>query len=111
MKNILKEINNAVRFLLEIVSILSIGYWGFNLKNIGNLKFAVGIIAPLIVVLIWFRWGAPMSEFHLNGIPKLILEVPIFAIATLCLYFSGRHSLSLVFAVVIIVNTFLIYIL
>ena len=40
---ILKNTNNALRFLLEVAAIVAIAYWGLTLRSFGAWRYAVAI--------------------------------------------------------------------
>ncbi|SEO44325.1 Protein of unknown function [Amphibacillus marinus] len=108
---IVRNLNNGIRFLLEVISVLAIGYWGFHYKEIGYWRIILGISTPLIVILVWSRWGAPMSDHRLDGFAKLALELGVFGFAIVCLSFSQQSKLAIALAIVVVLNTVLVYLL
>lgn len=107
--DMLKNINNACRFILEVIAILSVGYWGLKLNSIGAWRYIVGVCAPLIIVVVWSVWGAPMAEHRLDGFYRLVLETIIFSIAVACLYATHQKSLAVVIGIFMFINTVLLY--
>lgn len=108
---LVKGINNGCRFLLEIAAIAAVGSWGFRLHLLGLWRFAVGGGAPLLLVLVWAVWGAPMAPFRLEGLYRLGLEILLFSVAAAALYASGNKGMAAMLAVAAVVNTLLLYIL
>jgi quinol-cytochrome oxidoreductase complex cytochrome b subunit len=63
----IKSLNVAVRFLLEICVLVSVGYWGFKTGSGWFLKILLGIGAPFLIAIIWGTFGAPKAANHLTG--------------------------------------------
>jgi hypothetical protein len=45
------SLNLAVRFLLEVVALVAIGYWGFS-QHSGVWRFIIGIGGPIIAAIL-----------------------------------------------------------
>jgi hypothetical protein len=106
----LKSINLAVRFLLEICVLISVGYWGFKTGSGWLLKILLGVGAPLLIAVIWGTFGAPKASYHLNGFSLLTLEVVVFGSGAAALFMSKNYSLAWGFAMIVIVNGILIFV-
>ena len=106
----LKSINVAVRFLLEICVLISVGYWGFKSDSGWILKIPLGIGAPLLIAVIWGMFGAPKATYHLNGIMLLALEVLVFGSGVAALYSTKNYSIAWGFAAIILANKVLMLI-
>lgn len=106
----LKSINVAVRFLLEICVLISVGYWGFKTNAGWVLKILMGIGAPLLIAVIWGMFGAPKAAHHLTGLGLLTLEVLVFGSGVAALFATKNYSLAWVFAGIVIVNRFLMFV-
>jgi len=77
---ILKSLNLALTFFLELAMLAALAYAGFQIAS--PLKFVVGIGAPLLAILIWGRFLAPKSPSRLTGSAYLIAKFTLFGIAT-----------------------------
>jgi hypothetical protein len=106
----LKSVNVAVRFLLELCVLFSVGYWGFKTNSGWLLKILLGIGAPLLLAVIWGAFGAPKAAYHLEGLSLLALEVVVFGSGVAALFAAKNYSLAWVFAIVVIVNRILMMI-
>ena len=104
----IKVANLAIRFLLEICVLISIGYWGFKTGSGWLLKIVLGIGVPLLIVVIWAMFGAPKSSMRLEGLLYLLLEVIVFSSGVAALVLTRNYALVWVFAVVIIINRILL---
>ena len=103
----LKSINVAVRFLLEICVLISVGYWGFKTGSGWFLKTLLGIGVPLLIAVFWGMFGAPKAPYHLSGFMLLALEVIVFGSGAAALYATKNNFLALGFAVIVVVNRIL----
>ncbi|EGG37973.1 conserved domain protein [Paenibacillus sp. HGF5] len=48
-----KILNLALRFILELILLFSIGYWGFHFGSGLVAQVALGIGLPLLTAVIW----------------------------------------------------------
>jgi Protein of unknown function (DUF2568) len=104
MMDALKGVNLMVRFLLEIFTLISVGYWGFRTGQGWLFKIVLGIGMPLLIAVLWGMFGAPKSVYHLQGLPMLTLEVFVFGSGVLALFLTKNNSLAWVVALVILLN-------
>ncbi|MGL6198495.1 MAG: YrdB family protein [Lachnospiraceae bacterium] len=92
------------RFVFEILCIVIAGYWGFSKVKYGNWRIVLGILAPLIIVVIWSVWGAPASLHRLQGIASLALELGIYAVSAIYLYNTKFKAFVICFILLAITN-------
>jgi hypothetical protein len=107
---ILKSINLALAFLLELALLAAFAYWGFQSGNSTLEKFLLGIGLPLLVALIWGTFMAPNSARRLQGGAYLALKALLFGLGVAALMAAGRTTLGVAFAVVVVINTILLYV-
>ncbi len=105
-----KNANLALAFLLELCVVAALAFWGF-LTGTGTLtKIALGIGVPVLAIIVWALFGAPRGPWHLTGIWYLLLKIIFFGSAAVALYAAGQHVLGIVFALIFVVNTVLLYV-
>jgi Protein of unknown function (DUF2568) len=107
---ILKPINLALAFLLELALLAAFAYWGFQTGSSTLVKILLGIGLPLLVALIWGIFMAPNSTRHLQGGAYLALKALLFGLGVAALMAAGRTTLGVLFAVVVVINTILLFI-
>jgi Protein of unknown function (DUF2568) len=107
---VIKGINLALRFLLELCALVALGYWGFETGNGAIAKVALGIGAPLVAAVGWGVFVAPRAPVDLPGLVVLLLQVLVFGSAVAGLTATGHRTLALVFAVVVVINAILMYV-
>jgi hypothetical protein len=104
----LKLINLGLRFILEILVLLIIGYWGFQVSQGTLLKFLVGIGLPLLIAVIWGMFGAPKARYLLSGFPCLLLEIVFFGLPVIVLLILEKRTLAFIYGLLSIINLVLI---
>ncbi len=107
MLNLLKSLNLALAFILELCAVAALGYWGFSTGS-GLLQIVLGIGAPLLMIVIWGIFLAPGSSRRLRPPMRQILEMVVLGAAALALVNAGHPTLALIFAVDVIVNMVLV---
>jgi len=101
---ILKNVNLALAFLLELCALAALGYWGFTLPTGWLLKIVVGIGTPVIVAFVWGMFVAPKATYVLPIFYKESIAIAVFAIAALALYAAGKSGWALWFVILVVVN-------
>lgn len=108
-------INLAVRLLLEIVALLSVGMWGWK-QNDGWLRFVLAFGIPILLAAIWGTFAVPDDPSRSGeapivtpGVIRLGIELCFFAFAAWAIYDMKFNKLSLVFGVVVAVHYLLSY--
>jgi Protein of unknown function (DUF2568) len=107
---ILKSINLTLAFLLELALLAAFGYWGFQTGSGTLVKGLLGIGLPLLAAVIWGFFMAPNSARHLQGGAYLALKALLFGLGVAALMATGRIALGVAFAVVVVINTILLYV-
>jgi hypothetical protein len=105
---LVKDINLAVRFLMELCVLASLGYWGYWAGNGLLLKWVMVIGAPLVAAIVWGMFVAPKASIAVSGWMHLLLEFLVFAAGVLALYKTNQITLSIIMAIVIILNKILL---
>lgn len=106
----MKLLNDGLAFLLELVSIIVLAYWGFNLSSSKLISVALAIVIPLIFIVVWWIYLAPKSSHRLDGISLIILKLLLFSMVAYALISINKTSWAIVFMILIIINLALSYI-
>lgn len=107
---VFKGLNLALSFLLELAMLVAYGYWGFNTGDSAIIHWILGLGVPLVAIIIWSIFNAPMSKRRLPRTPRTILEVVMFSLGALALAVSGQTTWAIIFAVLIVINQILLYV-
>lgn len=102
-------INIALRFILEVCALAFLAYWGFQSSQDLLIRLLLGIGLPLFIAILWGVFGSPAAPIPFKGFHRLLLELLIFGLAALALFFSGKPTLAIIYATTVLVNRFLIY--
>ncbi|MBX3080137.1 MAG: YrdB family protein [Anaerolineae bacterium] len=100
----LPSANLALSFLLELVALVALGYWGFQASDNTLLKFILGLGAPILLIVVWGMWLAPKSSRRLRRPWLQIVKLLVFGVTALALANAGQTTLAVIFAVVVIIN-------
>lgn len=101
-------LNLAVRFLLELCMLATVGYWGFKTQSSWALKILFGIGLPVLIAVLWGTFLAPKATRPLSGASFLTLELILFSSGAFALFASGKPTLGWIYAIVLVVNKFLL---
>lgn len=104
-------LNLALRFLLELCGIAALAFWGWSAAAETLPRVALAVLAPAALIVPWAFIVAPKAR---NPIPPdvrvLIGSVLLLAVAAV-LASAGRADLAVAFAVLVVVNTVLMFVL
>lgn len=106
--DVLKGINLAVRFLLELCMLAAVGFWGFKTQSGWGMKLMLGIGLSLLIAGVWGLFVAPRAIYRLSGIPHLLLALILLSSGAVALFASGHPTLGWVYAIILIVNQVLL---
>ncbi len=90
-------INLALRFILELTALASLGLWGWY-KGDGWLRFVLALVIPLTFAALWGIFRIPGDPGHAPvatpGIIRLAFELTYFSLATWSLYDAHFTTLA-----------------
>jgi hypothetical protein len=107
MLTIVKALNLALAFLLELCLLAALGYWGFRVGSGGIARIMLGVGAPAVVIVIWSIFLAPTSSRRLRDPWLLLAKIVLFGAATAALYVAGRPIPAGILAALFVVNSIL----
>jgi hypothetical protein len=105
-------VNLALRFVLELLALFSLGYWGWTQHaGLARLLWTIGL--PLVAAVAWGTLRVPghpgNAPMAVPGIIRLLLEAAFFGGATWALYATGRENWALIFGLIVLVHYVLSY--
>jgi hypothetical protein len=86
----------ALRFLLELLLLAALAFCGFHAADSLALRLLAGLGAPAAAALLWGLFISPNRRFELGRIPRLLLELALFALAAAALWQLGRPIAGLI---------------
>ena len=97
-------INLAVRFVLELAALGSVGMWGYSLSE-GRLRFVWAVLPPLIAAAAWGTFAVPgdpsrsgAAPVPVPGLVRLGIELAVFGAGTWALFDLGHRTWGLLLA-------------
>ncbi len=106
---VLKHLNLALRFALELCMLAALAYGGYSLSVPMWLKVALAIALPVIAATIWGLFIAPKAKFPLNAGWRIVLETALFGVACLLLAVFHHAYLAIGLAVLVVINEVLLW--
>jgi hypothetical protein len=103
----IKMLNLALRFLLELCALAALGFWGFHTGKGMVVKGLLGLGAPLLAAVVWAIFVSPNASVRVSGLVHLLLEVAVLGSAVVSLYAAGRPKQAAILGVVMVVNRIL----
>jgi hypothetical protein len=102
--SIIKPTNLALRFFLEIASLIAVGYWGFYSGQNLLQDILLGIGLPFVMAVIWGMFVSPKARMRLPEIGRLAIELLVFGGGVLALFGMGRPTLATILAVLVLIH-------
>jgi len=104
-------INLAIRFIVELVAVGIFGYWAWTVAGPGLPGWVAAGIAIAVFVTVWGLFLAPTAERGLSRTQKDVLGTAGLLIAAVALAVIGETTAAAIYAVVVLVNIGLLYVL
>jgi len=105
---LLKALNLALRFAVELASLAALAYWGWHDSETTAVKVLLAIGAPVVWAVLWGTFASPRAPVRLHPGTRLAFEVAAFGAAVIALASAGRPGLALLLALLCTVNRILI---
>ena len=103
-------VNLAARFILEVVGLLALGWWGWNRAE-GALRILLALGIPILAAVIWGTFAVPddpsrsgEARVPVTGTLRLILELAFFASATSALIALDLITLGWVYGIAALIH-------
>lgn len=100
-------INLAIRFLLELSALTTMGIWGWKQSD-GWIRFVLVLGIPIIAAAIWGTFAVPDDPSRSGGAPivtsgivRLIIELAFFGFAIWALYDIGFSKTSMALGIIV----------
>jgi hypothetical protein len=94
----LRGIVLTVRFLCELGMLVALVYWGFTAVD-GALAWVLGLGAPTLAAAIWGTFVSPKARRPLSMPFRLPVEIDLFVLSAVALWFAGAPTAAIVLSV------------
>lgn len=108
---IIKAINLAAAFFLEIAMLIAFAYFGFQYPENTIIKYVMMIALPVTAIMLWGYFAAPKSKHRLQQPSRVLFALTMFGAAIFLLNMTGKTMLAAIFAIMVIINQLLLFIL
>ena len=103
-------INLMIRFILELIALVSVGYWAWKSFD-SPLQYILGIGLPILLTIIWGTFAVPddpsrsgKAPIPVSGLVRLVLEITFFALAVWSLHDLQQNELSYILGGIVIIH-------
>ena len=105
-------VNLALRFILELVGLFALGYWGWTqYSGLYRCLLATGL--PLLAAVLWGTFRVPNDPgpvpVAVPGWTRLLLEAAYFTSAVLAFYASQKPAWAMIFGLAVVVHYLVSY--
>ncbi|GAA3030053.1 YrdB family protein [Microbacterium dextranolyticum] len=92
---------DVLAFLCELFAFGTLAVWGFTAWPFpGNIVAGIG--APVVAILLWAMFVSPRAVFVVHPFVRALVELLVYASATIVWWTSGSAWIGVAFAVVAI---------
>jgi hypothetical protein len=99
----MNPLNSAFRFVLEILALCAIGYWGWR-QGTDRTRYILMLALPAIAAVAWGVFNVPGDPSRGGGAPVRVpglvrvgVELAVFGSAAFALYGVGQKTPAIVF--------------
>jgi drug/metabolite transporter (DMT)-like permease len=104
-----KIANLALRFVLELCALAAVSYAGYHAVQGEAARLALGIAAPILFAVLWSLFAAHKARFPPPQPWKAVIGAVLLEVTAVVLVLEGQSLWAGVIAVVIAVNSALVY--
>jgi len=94
---------DVLAFLCELFAFGTLAVWGFTAWPF-PWNILVGIGAPLVAILLWALFVSPRAVFAVHPFIRALVELLVYASATIVWWAGGQAWIGLCFGVVAVVT-------
>lgn len=96
--------NDIIRFLLEVVAIVSLAIWGFTMWPLPWPGILFGIATPLVAILLWALFLSPKAVLQVDAFGRAIFEIAIMGSVAFAWWSMEQPYIAVAFALVATVS-------
>jgi hypothetical protein len=97
-------VNLAVRFVVELLGVGALGYWGVGVSHEPLVQVLLGVGAPLLLIVTWARVVAPKAVNPLRPQVRVAIGTVLLLVAAGALGVAGQPVAAALLAAVVLLN-------
>lgn len=101
--------NDVVAFLVEVAALVALGAWGFHSGSNALMSWLLGLGIPAMAILLWSLFAAPKSFYDVFW-AEVTVKVLVLGGGVLAAFTLVPIGLAIAFAILVAVNTMLLYV-
>ncbi len=101
---VLRVANDGLAFVLELAALAALAVWGFTVDAVWPLRVALGLGAPMLLIVVWGLLLAPQADHRLAMPWLLVAKLVVFGLAAAALAAAGHPRLAVVLGVLAVLN-------
>ena len=101
-------INDVVAFLVEIAALVALGAWGFRMAS-GVASWLLGLGVPSVAIVLWALFASPKAVYDVFW-AELTVKFLVLGGGVLATFTSVPIGWAIAFAILVVVNTILLYV-
>jgi hypothetical protein len=98
------DLNLALRFLVELIGIGAVAFWGLTAFETLVVKLLLGLGAPVVLIAAWATLVAPNSDGPLTQLQRVLLGTALLELAAAAFFLAGQREAAVIYGVVVAVN-------
>ena len=103
-----RNVNLALRFLLELTMLWAFVAWGFATGPNPVAKLGLGLGTPVLAAIVWGAFLSPKAAVTLPKPMRVVLELLLFGAAAAAFAAAGQPVVAIAFAALVLLNEALI---
>lgn len=100
----LRAANETIAFLLELLMLAALGWWGAKSGSSLAGSVLLGAGAPLAIAVVWGLFAAPKARIRLPMAGVLAVKALAFSSAAAAIYALRLHTAAVLFAAISLAN-------
>ncbi|MEU2338440.1 YrdB family protein [Streptomyces sp. NPDC013172] len=97
--------NELLAFLVELVALACLSWWGFAVSHDEALRILLGVGTPLLAMVLWSLFAAPRARLRPSLPLVLVVKAVVLGGGAAALYGVGHPGAAIAMAVVVVTNT------
>jgi hypothetical protein len=102
-----RQLNLALKFLLELAALAAFGLWGASISD-GVWAVLLAISLPVVAAALWGTLAAPKARRRLPLRRRIRFELSFFLFAAIALWQAGSAMWAVAFAAIALANALLL---